>query len=82
MARGRVEQLPRSVARRVSERRSHERLETRMDAMLHLHGRMQRVTIHNISRGGMKLKDAFGLTTGDVLPAEFLSHHAIGGVVV
>jgi len=53
-----------------------------MDAMLHLHGRMQRVTIHNISRGGMKLKDAFGLTTGDVVTAEFLSHHAIGGVVV
>ena len=76
-----VQQLPPSGARQLPEQRSHARLETRMDAVLHLNGRTQRIVIHDISRGGLKLEHAFGLNPGDVITIELLSRRTFEGKV-
>jgi hypothetical protein len=66
----------------LSERRSSPRQKTRWDAVLYVHGRFQNVIIHNISRSGMKLKNAFGLVPGDVVSVELLSRRTFEGTVV
>ncbi len=82
MARAHVRQLPPSAEPHLSERRSFARKKTRWDAVLDVHGRFQNVIIHNISRSGMKLKNAYGLVPGDVVAVELLSHRAFEGTVV
>jgi hypothetical protein len=52
-----------------------------MDAVLQVHDRFQRITIHNVSQGGMQLKDAFGLMPGDVITVELLSRRTFDGTV-
>lgn len=81
MAHGHVQQVPPTMAPR-PERRAHERLATDIDANLHLHGREQRIIIHDISHTGMKLKEAFGLMPGDDVTIELLSHREFNGTVV
>jgi len=66
----------------LSERRSFPRQKARWDAVLYVHGRFQNVIIHNISRSGMKLKNAFGLVPGDVVSVELLSQRTFDGTVV
>lgn len=58
------------------------RQKTRWDAVLYMHGRFQNIIIHNISRSGMKLKNAFGLVPGDVMSVELVSHRIFDGTVV
>ena len=58
------------------------RQKTRWDAVLYVHGRFQNIIIHNISRSGMKLKNAFGLVPGDVVSIELLSKRSFDGTVV
>lgn len=58
------------------------RQKTRWDAVLYVHGRFQNIIIHNISRSGMKLKNAFGLVPGDVMSVELVSHRIFDGTVV
>ncbi len=82
MARAHVRQLPPSADQRLAERRAFARLKTRWDAVLYIHGRFQNVIIHNISRSGMKLKNAFGLVPGDEVVVELLSHRTFDGTVV
>ena len=76
MARAHVRQLPPSADHHLAERRAFARHKARWDAVLQIHGRFQKVIIHNISRSGMKLKNAFGLVPGDVVVVELLSHRA------
>jgi hypothetical protein len=82
VARGHVQQLPPSELRQFPERRSHARLETRLDAILHLDGRVQRIVIHDVSQGGMKLEHAFGLMAGDVITIELLTRRKFTGTIV
>ena len=82
MARGHVQQLPPSEPGQLPERRSHARLETRLDAILHLDGRAQRIVIHDVSQGGMKLEHAFGLMADDVITIELLTRRTFNGTVV
>jgi hypothetical protein len=81
MARGHVRQLPFSVGHQVPERRTFGRRQTSVDAVLQVHDRFQQITIHNVSRGGMQLKDAFGLMPGDVITVELLSRRTFDGTV-
>lgn len=82
MARAHVRQLPPSAEQNLSERRAFARQKTRWDAVLYVHGRFQNIIIHNISRSGMKLKNAFGLVPGDVMSVELVSHRIFDGTVV
>lgn len=50
--------------------------------MLQLHGRFQRVIIHNISQSGLKLKNAYGLVPGDVVRVELVSQRTLEGTVM
>jgi hypothetical protein len=81
MAQVHIRQLP-SSEHHLSERRSSARRKTRWDAVLNVHGRFQSVIIHNISRSGMKLKNAFGLVPGDVVTVELLSNRTLEGTVM
>jgi hypothetical protein len=81
MVHGYVRQLPSSSGDKREERRLFERQETRIEAILQVHGRCQNVLIHNISRVGIKLKDAYGLMPGDIITAE-LSRRTLEGTVV
>jgi len=80
MVRGYVQELS-SVGRRLPQRRSFERRTTWIDAELVVHGRSQRIIIQDISRGGMKLKNAFGLMPGDTIGVELLSGRRLEGTV-
>jgi hypothetical protein len=81
MAHGHLHQLPSSQAQ-FAERRSHTRIETRLDAVLYLDGRTQRVVIHNVSQGGLKLEHAVGLKTGDDITIDLLKHRSFSAHVV
>jgi PilZ domain-containing protein len=81
MVQAHVRQLP-SIERPLSERRSFARHKARLEGILTLHGRFQRVLLHNISRSGVKLKNAFGLVPGDVVTVELLSDRTLEGTVM
>jgi hypothetical protein len=81
MAQVHIRQLP-STEHHLSERRSFARQKIRWDAVLELHGRFQRIIIHNISQSGMKLKNAFGLVPGDVVSVELVSRRKLEGTVM
>ena len=63
------------------ERRSFERHEPRTHAILHSRSHFQSVTIRDISRGGIKLENAFGLMPGDVVRIELLPRRHLQGKV-
>jgi hypothetical protein len=79
MAHAHLQQLPPRTE--VCER-SHPRVETRLDAVLYLDGRTQRVVVHNISRSGLKLEHATGLTAGDDITIDLLNHRSFTASVV
>jgi PilZ domain len=81
MVQAHVRQLP-SIERPLSERRSLARHKARLDAILTMHRRFQHILIHNISRSGMKLKNAFGLAPGDVVTVELLFDRKLQGTVM
>lgn len=64
-----------------AELRSSERRTVRKHAILHCHGRVQTVLIRDVSAGGMKLQDAFGLMRGDSVRIELLTRRAFEGTV-
>jgi len=57
-------------------------VETRLDAVLYLDGRTQRVVVHNISRSGLKLEHAAGLKMGDDITIDLLRHRSFSATVV
>lgn len=63
------------------EGRSDERRSVRKHAILHSHDRMQTVVIRDISTGGMKVQNAFGLAPGDDVRVELLTRRAFEGKV-
>jgi hypothetical protein len=81
MAHAHLHQLPPQTDPNL-DRRAHARLETRLDAVLYLDGRTQRVVIHNVSRGGLKLEHALGLTRGDDITIDLLNHRSFSATVV
>lgn len=61
--------------------RTAERRVVRKHAILHCHDRVQTVLIRDISTGGMKIQNAFGLAPGDAVRVELLTRRAFEGKV-
>jgi hypothetical protein len=61
--------------------RASERHGIRKHAILHCHDRVQTVFIRDISAGGVKIQNAFGLMTGDPVRLELLTRRAFEGTV-
>jgi len=64
-----------------AEDRSFERRSIRKHAILHCHDRVQTIVIRDISVGGMKIQNAFGLLTGDPVKIELLTRRVLDGTV-
>ena len=67
---------------RWTEGRLSERRPIRKYAMLHYLDRTQTILIRDISRGGMKIQNAFGLMVGDPIRIELITRRAFDGTVV
>jgi hypothetical protein len=63
------------------KRRSFERHETSAHVILHSRSHFQSVAIFDISRGGIKLENAFGLMPGDAVTIELLPRRYLRGKV-
>lgn len=63
------------------EGRTSARRAMRKHAILHCHDRVQTVVIRDISEGGMKIQNAFGLAPGDTVRVELLTRRAFEGKV-
>lgn len=61
--------------------RSSERRPIRKHAILHYQDRTQTILIRDISRGGMKIQNAFGLMAGDVVRIELITRRGFEGKV-
>lgn len=75
------EQSAAAVESRWAEGRSAERHQIRKHAILHYQDRTQTIVIRDISRGGMKIQNAFGLMAGDKIRIELLTRRAFEGIV-
>ena len=64
-----------------TEGRNFKRETIRKNAILYSHDRMQSVLIRDISCGGMKVQNAFGLIPGDAIRIELLTRRAFEGTV-
>ena len=64
-----------------TEGRTSERQGIRKHAILHCHDRVQTVLIRDISAGGVKIQNAFGLVTGDPVQVELLTRRTFEGKV-
>jgi hypothetical protein len=53
----------------------------RKHAILHCHERVQTVVVRDISAGGVKIQNAFGLVPGDPITLEFLTRRKIEGEI-
>lgn len=65
----------------LAAKRSSERRGIRKHAILQCHDREQSIVIRDISTGGMKIQNAFGLAPGDVVRIELLTRRAFEGKV-
>ena len=63
-------------------RRQHERRSAAVAALVHCHGRFHRVSILDVSTGGLQLQGAFGVTKGDRIEVELLSGYRLTAKVV
>jgi PilZ domain-containing protein len=70
-----------SAERSATEARRFERETIRKNAILYSHDRMQSVLIRDISCGGMKIQNAFGLMPGDATRIELLTRRCFEGTV-
>jgi PilZ domain len=61
--------------------RSSERRGIKKHAILTCHDREQSITIRDISAGGMKIQNAFGLAPGDTVRIELLTRRGFDGKV-
>lgn len=64
-----------------ADARSSQRSAIHKHAILNSHNRAQTVVIRDISTGGMKVQNAFGLIEGDVVTIELLTRRALTGKV-
>ena len=53
----------------------------RKHAILHCHDRVQTVVIRDISAGGLKIQNAFGLVPGDPITLELLTRRTLEGEI-
>jgi PilZ domain len=65
----------------LAEDRSSARRSVRKHAILHCRDRVQTVLIRDISAGGMKVQNAFGLFAGDPVRIELLTRQTFEGTV-
>lgn len=63
------------------EDRAAMRFGIRKHAILHCHDRVQTVHIRDISAGGVKIQNAFGLVPGDPITLELLTRRTLEGEV-
>jgi PilZ domain len=70
-----------SVRRTLSTRRTFERRNTWVCAVVHFKGRTQSVVVRDVSRGGMKIEFTYGLAPGDQIEIEFMSGRKLQGTV-
>ena len=75
------EQSAAAVETSWADGRSAERRPLRKHAILHYQDRAQTILIRDISRGGMKIQNAFGLMAGDVVRIELITRRAFEGTV-
>ena len=75
------EQSTAVVELRWTEGRLSERRPIRKHAILHYLDRAQTILIRDISRGGMKIQNAFGLMAGDAIRIELVTRRAFEGTV-
>jgi hypothetical protein len=75
------EQSTAVVELRWTEGRLSERRPIRKHAILHYLDRAQTILIRDISRGGMKIQNAFGLMAGDTIRIELVTRRAFEGTV-
>ncbi len=61
--------------------RTAERRTIRKHAILHCHDRVQTILIRDISVGGMKIQNAFGLIDGDSVKVELLTRRVFEGKI-
>jgi len=65
----------------LADARASERRGIRKHAILHCYDRVQTVLIRDISAGGVKIQNAFGLVAGDSVRLELLTRRAFEGTV-
>jgi len=70
-----------AVDQALADGRTSERRAIRKHAILHYGDRTQTVVIRDLSAGGMKIQNAFGLITGDTVRIELLTRRAFEGTV-
>jgi hypothetical protein len=70
-----------TVWRTLPTRRTFERRNTWVQAVVHFQGHDQSVVVRDVSRGGMKIEFAYGLTPGDQIKVEFMSGRKLEGTV-
>jgi hypothetical protein len=76
-----AKRLQTCAQRSLARGRPLERNEATRHAIVHSHGRLQCAAVHDLSREGIKLDNAFGLTPGDAVTVELLSRRTLGGTV-
>jgi PilZ domain len=67
--------------RRLPNRRTFERQNTWVHALLHFEGATQSVVLRNVSREGARLEFAYGLNPGDEIEIELTSARRLQGTV-
>ncbi len=70
-----------TVWRTLPTRRTFERRNTWVHALMHFGGRTQSVIIRDVSRGGIKIEFAYGLVPGDQIEIELTSGRKLEGTV-
>lgn len=64
-----------------AEGRTSERRAIHKHAILHAHGRTQAIVIRDISAGGLKIQNGFGLIAGDRVKIELLTRRVFEGTI-
>lgn len=64
------------------DRRLHDRMSVQLRAFVHCHGVFKPTVVLNMSRGGAKLQDVFGLMPRDNVEIELLSGRRIPARIV
>lgn len=67
--------------RRLPTRRTFDRRNTWVHALLRFEDRTQSIVIRNISRGGMKIEFAYGMMPGDKIEIELMSTRKLQGTI-
>jgi hypothetical protein len=70
-----------TVWRPLPTRRTFERRSTWVQAALHFDGRTQSIVVRDVSRGGMKIEFAYGLSPGDQVSIELMSGRVLKATV-